>query len=117
LIERGERKMTKKNENDLSVEERRAIRKEEGLKIDPETAVVVRTFAYTVDPYGIVPDLLPEEQQLSRESFARNKGSDIWVHQGDIPTEIWERIWSKHVRQSASPVGLPGLDFDEEESS
>jgi hypothetical protein len=32
-----------------------AIRKEAGLKIDPETAEVYWTYAQTEDPYGIIP--------------------------------------------------------------
>ena len=37
-----------------------AIRKQEGLKIDPGTAEVTWHYAQTFDPYGVDPDL-PEE--------------------------------------------------------
>ncbi|CAJ0878816.1 hypothetical protein AMST5_03003 [freshwater sediment metagenome] len=110
--------MSKIEGNDLSVEEWLAIRKEEGLKIDPETAEATFIWTHTVDPYGVHPNLPPESQQIGREYFARNKGSDIWVSRDDIPDEIWEKIVRKHRGQSASPVRLSGFeDFDEEESS
>jgi hypothetical protein len=37
------------------VEEWLAIRKEEGLKIDPDTAEVNWHYAQTLDPYGVDP--------------------------------------------------------------
>ena len=39
----------------LNVEEWLAIRKEEGLKIDPDTAEVDWVYAQTLDPYGVDP--------------------------------------------------------------
>jgi hypothetical protein len=41
----------------LNVEEWLAIRKQEGLKIDPETAEVSWHHAQTFDPYGVDPVL------------------------------------------------------------
>ena len=54
-----------------------AIRKEAGLKIDPETAEVTWRYAHTCDPYGVYPDLPEEYQQVGREYFARSPGSEV----------------------------------------
>jgi hypothetical protein len=61
------------------------IRKEAGLKIDPETAEVDWIYAQTVDPYGDRRDIPDECWQVGREYFARSPGSDIWVNFGDLP--------------------------------
>jgi len=71
--------------DDMSVKQWLAIRKEAGLKIDPETAEVTWIYAWTVDPYGVHPDLPEEHQQAGREYFARSPGSDVWVDFGDLP--------------------------------
>ena len=51
----------------MSVEQWLAIRKEAGLKIDPETAEVMWTYAQTLDPYGVYPDLPVECDCVGRE--------------------------------------------------
>jgi hypothetical protein len=53
-----------------------AIRREEALKIDPETAEVFWTYAQTLDPYGVKDEWeLPEEfHQVGREYFTRAPG-------------------------------------------
>jgi len=45
-------------ENELSVEQWLQIRKEAGLRIDPETAEFIWAWTETLDPYGVegVPD-------------------------------------------------------------
>ena len=53
-------------------------RKREALLIDPATAEVHWSFGQTLDPYGMIPDLPEELQQVGREYFARRPGSDIW---------------------------------------
>jgi hypothetical protein len=68
----------------MSVEEWLAIRKEEGLKIDPRTAEVEWTYAQVLDPYGVYPDLPPECDCVGRAYFARRPGSDVWVWFGDL---------------------------------
>lgn len=57
-----------------------AIRKEAGLKIDPETAEVDWCYALTLDPYGVYPELPEDCRQVGREYFARSPESDIWVN-------------------------------------
>jgi hypothetical protein len=82
------------------------IRKEEGLKIDPDTAEVMWEYGYTLDPYGVYPDLPPECQQVGREYFARSPGSEIWVSFCDLPEETYERLWERHKGQLSFPAGL-----------
>ena len=74
-----------------------AIRKEAGLKIDPETAEVDWAYAQTLDPYGVYDEWeLPEENhQVGREYFARSPGSDIWVSFVDLPDGVREKLWGK----------------------
>ena len=80
-----------------------AIRKEAGLKIDPETAEVEWIYAQTLDPYGVYPELPEECQQVGREYFARSPGSDVWVNFGDLPEATLDVLWKKHRK-----VGLSG---------
>ena len=79
------------------IEEWLAIRTEEGLKIDPETAEVMWTYAWDFDPYSIMDEWeLPEEvREMGHEHFARAPGSDIWVAFGDLPRETREKLWSR----------------------
>jgi len=94
---------------ELTVEQWLAIRKEAGLKIDPETAEVDWIYAQTLDPYGVYPDPPEEYQQVGREYFARFPGSDIWVNFGDLPEATRDALWEKHKRKLAFPAGLEGL--------
>ena len=72
-------------EDQISVEEWLAIRKEAGIAIDPQTAEVMWEYGYTIDPYGVYADLSDEGEQIGREYFARAPGSNLWVHYGDLP--------------------------------
>ena len=86
-----------------------AIRKEAGLKIDPETAEVYWTYAQTEDPYGIYPDLPDEWEQIGREYFARSPGSDISIHFGDLPEATANALDEKLKQgQADSKVELEG---------
>ena len=71
-----------------------AIRKDEALKIDPETAEVDWWYELVLDPYGVLDEWeLPEEFHLvGREYFAHAPGSDIWVWFGDLPKQTVERL-------------------------
>ncbi len=55
---------TEKTGDKLTVEQWLQIRKEEGQKIDPETAEVTWSYGYTLDPYGVDPDLPEECRQI-----------------------------------------------------
>jgi hypothetical protein len=91
----------------INVKQWRAIRKEAGLKIDPETAEVARTYTDVLDPYGVYPP--PEECCIGRDYFARSPGSDIWVWFGDLPKETRDALWERHKHELAFPAGLEKL--------
>jgi hypothetical protein len=94
----------------MTVEQWLAIRKEAGLKIDPETAEVDWRYARTFNPYGLsLPDL-PEEYNIGREYFARSPGSDIWVNFDDLPKATRDALWERNKRKLAFPAGLGGLE-------
>jgi hypothetical protein len=84
----------------------RAARKEAGLKIDPATAEVDWTYAQTLDPYGIDPDLPEELQQIGRAYFACSPGSDVWVEFGDLPEATRNALWAKHSSRLVFPAGF-----------
>src|SRR5262245_11137113 len=84
----------------MTVEEWLAIRKEAGLKIDPETAEVHWEFGQVVDPYGV--EGVPEGYEcIGRQYFARSPGSDVWVSFCDLPQVTRDTLW-KRVRPSLS---------------
>jgi hypothetical protein len=74
-----------------------ATRREEALKIDPETAEVYWWYTQTLDPYGVMDEWeLPEEfDQIGREHFACAPGSDICVWFGDLPEETRAKLEHK----------------------
>jgi hypothetical protein len=101
----------------VEVKEWLAIRKQEGIKIDADTAEVDWVYAQTLDPYGVIPDLPEDCRQVGREYFARNPGSDIWVSFDDLPDETCNALWARHKSKLAFPAGLKKLcqELDEEE--
>jgi hypothetical protein len=78
-------------EYERRMEERRAA----GLLLDPSTAEIDWNYAQTLDPYGDGLPLLPQEEQIGREYFARAPGSDIWVSIGDLPDAMRDAIWKR----------------------
>jgi len=88
---------------DQTKEEWLAIRKDAGRRIDPETADVMWEWGYTLDPYGIDPELPEELQQLGRVYFARSPGSDIWVCFYDLPSATSDALWKKHGAKLSFP--------------
>ena len=79
----------------LTLDQWLQIRKEEGLKINPEAAVVWWKYADPLDPYSVNPDLPEECRQIGRAYFARSPGSDIWVSFSDLPDIIRHALWEK----------------------
>jgi hypothetical protein len=90
--------------NETSAEQFLAARKEAGLKIDPETATVMWTYALTRDPYGIFE--VPDDYSVGRECFVRSPNSDIWVWFDDLPEATRETLWQMHKSRLAFPAGL-----------
>ncbi|MGO9943043.1 MAG: hypothetical protein ACLPIC_09785 [Rhodoblastus sp.] len=93
------------------IEQYLAIRKEAGLKIDPETAEVDWDYGLDLDPYGVCDEWeLPKElHQVGRQRWARSPGSDIWVHFDDLPAAVEEKIWAMHRSRIAFPAGLEAM--------
>ena len=93
----------------MTVEQWLAIRKEAGLHIDPEAAEVEWTYAQTLDPYSVDPDLPEELRQVGREYFARSPGSEVWVWFGDLPEATRNALREKHEKKLAFPAGWEGV--------
>ena len=98
-----------KTVDNMPVEHWLAIRREEGLKINPETAEVEWTYAQTLDPCGVDPELPEEYWQVGREYFARSPGSDMWVCFGDLPDATRSALWKRHKTKLAFPSDLLGV--------
>jgi hypothetical protein len=80
-----------------------AVRKEAGLKIDPDTAEVSWEHGEVGDPYGLY-DLTAEEHCIGRNYFARSPGS-VWVSFHDLPDAVSDRLWAR----------LRAGDFDDDD--
>ena len=89
----SETERTESVEDHLSVDEWLKIRREAGLKIDPENAEVSWEWANTADPYGIDPELPPEFNSVGRVYFARTPETEIRVSFHDLPEEVRKRLW------------------------
>jgi hypothetical protein len=90
------------NEPEITTEERIAVRKDAALRIDPETSVVMCTYARTLDPYGDDPDLPEEYCQVRRTHFVRSPGSDVWVMFNDLPAATRDALRKRSKEKSAS---------------
>jgi hypothetical protein len=84
----------------------KALRKEAGRYIDPETAEVEWVYAQVLDPYGDGPDLPEECQQTGRDYFARSPGSNVWIWFGDLSDATHNRLLEKHEHKLAFPAGF-----------
>lgn len=92
-----------------------AVRKEEGLKIDPETAEVWWQHGYVVDPYGLYDDLSAEEKCVGRNYFARNRGSNISVSFHDLPDATRAKLWDR-IRAESRSKGYDVCDVLDKEA-
>ena len=88
---------------------RMKMRRAAGLLIDPSTAVIDWNYAETLDPYGDLLPLLPLEEQVGREYFARAPGSDIRVHFGDLPDATRDAVWNRIDKDEISDDTLDWL--------
>jgi hypothetical protein len=70
------------------------MRKEEALKIDPETAEVFWQHGSVRNPYGLHP--VPYEEDFIWENyFARSPSSEVWVLFDDLPKAVCDRLWAR----------------------
>ncbi len=104
-----ETKEPKCSQDNMTVEQWLAIRKETALKIDPATAEIRWEYGQILDPYGVRSDLPEECYQVGRLYFARCPGSEIWVSFDDLPEATCEALWKKHRAELAFPAGVPLL--------
>jgi len=81
---------------EVTVEYLKALRKEVGRHIDPDTAEVDWVYAQVLDPYGDGRDLPEEFQQVGRDYFARSPGSNLWIWFPDLPDATADRLLEKH---------------------
>ena len=102
------------DDRDIPVEDWLAIRKEEALLIDPETAEVFWNWGQVLDPYGVWANMPDECDCVGRSYFARRPGSEIWVSFDDLPEPVRDALWEKHENTLAFPAGLPAPDKVEE---
>jgi hypothetical protein len=93
--------MSEQNEQ-ISVEQFLAIRKEAALQIDPETAEFMWSWEQILDPYGVHPDLPEECDCVGRVYFARAPGSEVWVSFYDLPEATVERLWQKNLQRGTT---------------
>jgi hypothetical protein len=70
------------------------VRKEAGLRIDPEHAQIFWEYGSVRDRYELY-DLIGEEDNVGRSYFARPPGSDVWVSFHDLPAAVCDRLWTK----------------------
>jgi hypothetical protein len=88
-----------------------ANRKAAGQVIDVETCEVAIWSAQTLDPYGVEPDLLPEERQIGSCCFVRSAESDGWVCQYDLPQDKVRALYARIERGDVEP--MDDLPFDD----
>ncbi len=102
--------MSERNVNrtvdELTIEQWLQIRKQEGRKIDPDTAEVWWDWSDTSDPYRVYPHPPGEVQCVGRVYFACSPGSDIWVSFRDLSDETERQLWERHKSVLAFPAGL-----------
>lgn len=85
------------DENYIDHEQFLAKRREEGLKIDPETAEVTSHYTDVDDPYGFFDDGPQAGSYMVQVYFARRPDSDIWVQFSDLPGATSTALWEKHL--------------------
>ena len=73
------------------LKELRALRKEAGAKIDPDTARVIRWYGQILDPYGDHDDLHLEHDCVGSLHFASSpEPGSMWVSFDDLPQQTVE---------------------------
>jgi hypothetical protein len=73
--------------NQINSDDFHALKKAEGLKIDPRTAYIASWHAQIMDPYGIDHDMPEELRCVGQVYFARALGRHDWVTFCDLPAD------------------------------
>ena len=92
-----------RNGDKLTVDQWFAIRKQAGLRIDPETAEVIWKYVQILDPYGVSRNQSAECDEIVVGYFARSPGSDVWVWFGDIPEATVDALFERMKAEIESP--------------
>ena len=98
----------------LKIEQWLAVRKEAGLKIDPETAEVDWDYGQTLDPYGVLDEWeLPEEfHQVGREYWARSPEATSGLISAICPIRVRRKALDEASRSGCSPRDRVTCRFD-----
>lgn len=80
----------------IPVKEWLEIRTEAALKIDPETALILRSHICPSNPYGTYSKIPEHCEEIGADYYARSPGSDVWVYSGDLPKEVARALEKKH---------------------
>jgi hypothetical protein len=74
----------------------KALLRVAGQQIDPETAELEWTYIQLIDPYGVLPqDIVEQNDCIGRGYFARAPGSDVWIEFEDLSDATVEALWRK----------------------
>jgi hypothetical protein len=84
----------------------KALRREVGRHLDPETAEVEGVYAEVGNPYGDKIDLTDEPHCVGRAYFARSPGNKVWIWFHDLPEASSDRLWKKYGNKLAFPAAL-----------
>jgi hypothetical protein len=108
LEEVYDRRLTDPEEYNVEIDRLRRI----GLTIDSDTAETMFSYADIHDPYNILDREKFHLGQVGREQFARNPGSNDWVHFRDLPETTAKALWARDGHKLSFPYGLhPGDDI------
>jgi len=80
----------------IPVKEWLEMRTEAALKIDPETALILRSHVCPSSPYGTYSKIPEHCEEIFDDYYARSPGSDVWVYAGDLPKEVARALEKRH---------------------
>jgi hypothetical protein len=92
------------NENRINM--RRSLGRQRNLDAGLVCIRILCGYSYTIDPYGVEPNLPDDCQQIGREFYARAPRGKIWVWFGDLADETREKLVDKHCSTLMFPAGL-----------
>jgi hypothetical protein len=86
-------------------------RKREALLIDPATAEVEWSYEQTLDPYGVIPDLPKELQQVGRNISPDGRGATFGFTSATSPTRFARSCGSIRTLSPRSPSSRTAKSF------
>jgi hypothetical protein len=76
------------------------MRKEAGLRVDPETAEICREWRESFDPYDVLGSVPPECQSVGSEWFARAPSTNEWVLFEHLPPATRAMLMAKDIKKT-----------------